>query len=226
MTAIAIDGPAGAGKSTIAKQLAKDLGYIYVDTGALYRAVGYYMDKQGVDLGAEDQVVPRLGELTAELKYIDGEQRVLVNGEDVTQKIRTPKMSMAASKVSALPAVRDFLFELQRKIARENDVIMDGRDIGTVVLPDAQVKIYLTASPQERARRRHAELLQKGEKASFEEVLADIVERDYNDSHRAVAPLRQAQDAILVDTTHLDLEKSVERIHQLIKERQSHVDRP
>lgn len=134
-------------------------------------------------------------------------------------------MSMAASKVSALPAVRDFLFELQRKIARENDVIMDGRDIGTVVLPDAQVKIYLTASPQERARRRHAELLQKGEKASFEEVLADIVERDYNDSHRAVAPLRQAQDAILVDTTHLDLEKSVERIHQLIKERQSHVDR-
>ena len=225
MTAIAIDGPAGAGKSTIAKQLAKDLGYIYVDTGALYRAVGYYMDKQGVDLGAEDQVVPRLGELTAELKYIDGEQRVLVNGEDVTQKIRTPKMSMAASKVSALPAVRDFLFELQRKIARENDVIMDGRDIGTVVLPDAQVKIYLTASPQERARRRHAELLQKGEKASFEEVLADIVERDYNDSHRAVAPLRQAQDAILVDTSHLDLEKSVERIHQLIKERQSHVDR-
>ena len=225
MTAIAIDGPAGAGKSTIAKQLAKDLGYIYVDTGALYRAVGYYMDKQGVDLGAEDQVVPRLGELTAELKYIDGEQRVLVNGEDVTQKIRTPKMSMAASKVSALPAVRDFLFELQRKIARENDVIMDGRDIGTVVLPDAQVKIYLTASPQERVRRRHAELLQKGEKASFEEVLADIVERDYNDSHRAVAPLRQAQDAILVDTTHLDLEKSVERIHQLIKERQSHVDR-
>ena len=225
MTAIAIDGPAGAGKSTIAKQLAKDLGYIYVDTGALYRAVGYYMDKQGVDLGAEDQVVPRLGELTAELKYIDGEQRVLVNGEDVTQKIRTPKMSMAASKVSALPAVRDFLFELQRKIARENDVIMDGRDIGTVVLPDAQVKISLTASPQERARRRHAELLQKGEKASFEEVLADIVERDYNDSHRAVAPLRQAQDAILVDTTHLDLEKSVERIHQLIKERQSHVDR-
>ena len=225
MTAIAIDGPAGAGKSTIAKQLAKDLGYIYVDTGALYRAVGYYLDKQGVDLGAEDQVVPRLGELTAELKYIDGEQRVLVNGEDVTQKIRTPKMSMAASKVSALPAVRDFLFELQRKIARENDVIMDGRDIGTVVLPDAQVKIYLTASPQERARRRHAELLQKGEKASFEEVLADIVERDYNDSHRAVAPLRQAQDAILVDTTHLDLEKSVERIHQLIKERQSHVDR-
>lgn len=225
MTAIAIDGPAGAGKSTIAKQLTKDLGYIYVDTGALYRAVGYYMDKQGVDLGAEDQVVPRLGELTAELKYIDGEQRVLVNGEDVTQKIRTPKMSMAASKVSALPAVRDFLFELQRKIARENDVIMDGRDIGTVVLPDAQVKIYLTASPQERARRRHAELLQKGEKASFEEVLADIVERDYNDSHRAVAPLRQAQDAILMDTTHLDLEKSVERIHQLIKERQSHVDR-
>ena len=225
MTAIAIDGPAGAGKSTIAKQLAKDLGYIYVDTGALYRAVGYYMDKQGVDLGAEDLVVPRLGELTAELKYIDGEQRVLVNGEDVTQKIRTPKMSMAASKVSALPAVRDFLFELQRKIARENDVNMDGRDIGTVVLPDAQVKIYLTASPQERARRRHAELLQKGEKASFEEVLADIVERDYNDSHRAVAPLRQAQDAILVDTTHLDLEKSVERIHQLIKERQSHVDR-
>ena len=222
---VAIDGPAGAGKSTIAKQLAKDLGYIYVDTGALYRAVGYYMDKQGVDLGAEDQVVPRLGELTAELKYIDGEQRVLVNGEDVTQKIRTPKMSMAASKVSALPAVRDFLFELQRKIARENDVIMDGRDIGTVVLPDAQVKIYLPASPQERARRRHAELLQKGEKASFEEVLADIVERDYNDSHRAVAPLRQAQDAILVDTTHLDLEKSVERIHQLIKERQSHVDR-
>ncbi len=224
MTAIAIDGPAGAGKSTIAKQLAKDLGYIYVDTGALYRAVGYYMDRQGADPGSEEQVVPLLDGLTAELKYIGGEQRVLVNSEDVTQKIRTPQMSMAASKVSALPAVRDFLFELQRKIARENNVIMDGRDIGTVVLPNAQVKIFLTASPQERARRRCAELLEKGEKVSFEEVLSDIEQRDYNDTHRAVAPLRQAQDAVLVDTTHLDFDQSVQEICRLIKERQNHVD--
>lgn len=225
MIAIAIDGPAGAGKSTIAKQLAKDLGYIYVDTGALYRAVGYYMVNQGIDPGAEDQVVPRLRELTAELKYIGGEQRVLVNGEDVTQKIRTPQMSMAASQVSALPAVREFLFELQRKIARENNVIMDGRDIGTVVLPDAQVKIFLTASPEERARRRCEELLQKGEKVSLEEVLADIIQRDYNDSHRAVAPLKQAEDAVLVDTTRLDLEQSVQRLRELVKEKQNHVDR-
>lgn len=225
MIAIAIDGPAGAGKSTIAKQLAKDLGYIYVDTGALYRAVGYYMVNQGIDPGAEDQVVPRLRELTAELKYIGGEQRVLVNGEDVTQKIRTPQMSMAASQVSALPAVREFLFELQRKIARENNVIMDGRDIGTVVLPDAQVKIFLTASPEERARRRCEELLQKGEKVLLEEVLADIIQRDYNDSHRAVAPLKQAEDAVLVDTTRLDLEQSVQRLRELVKEKQNHVDR-
>lgn len=224
MIAIAIDGPAGAGKSTIARSLAKEMGYIYVDTGALYRAVGYHMVKKGIQPGNEEEVKPELEGLTADLKYVNGEQRVLVGGEDVTEKIRTPKISMAASQVSALPAVREFLFELQRQIARENNVVMDGRDIGTVVLPDAQVKIYLTATPQERARRRYEELLAKGEKAEYEQVLEEMIQRDYQDTHRETAPLRQAPDAVLVDTTHLTLEESSQTLHQLVKERLSHVD--
>ncbi|MDE6598937.1 MAG: (d)CMP kinase, partial [Oscillospiraceae bacterium] len=181
---IAIDGPAGAGKSTIAKAAAKAFGYIYVDTGALYRAVAYYVLSQGSDVKNAEAVEKLLQDIVPELKYIDGVQHVFVNGEDVSDKIRTPEVSMGASAVSAIPRVRDFLFDLQQKIAAENNVVMDGRDIGTVVLPNADVKIYLTATAEERARRRHKELAEKGETVSFEEVLADVNKRDYNDTHR------------------------------------------
>ena len=214
--AVAIDGPAGAGKSTIARILARELGYLYVDTGALYRAVGYFMLNRGADPAAADQVEPLLGDLQVELRYVDGEQKVLVNGQDVTGSIRTPEISMAASQVSALPAVRRFLFDLQQNIARENCVIMDGRDIGTVVLPWAQVKIFLTASAEERARRRYEELQEKGVASTYEEVLADMKERDHNDETRAAAPLKAAEDAVKVDTSGETLEQSVARLKGLV----------
>lgn len=214
--AVAIDGPAGAGKSTIARILARELGYLYVDTGALYRAVGYFMLNRGADPAAADQVEPFLGDLQVELRYVDGEQKVLVNGQDVTGSIRTPEISMAASQVSALPAVRRFLFDLQQNIARENCVIMDGRDIGTVVLPWAQVKIFLTASAEERARRRYEELQEKGVASTYEEVLADMKERDHNDETRAAAPLKAAEDAVKVDTSGETLEQSVARLKGLV----------
>lgn len=216
---IAIDGPAGAGKSTIAKAAAKALGYIYVDTGALYRAVAYYVLSKGADVKSEKEVVPLLGEITPELKHLNGEQRVFLNGEDVSGRIRTPEVSMGASAVSAIPRVRDFLFGLQKKIAAENNVIMDGRDIGTVVLPEADVKIFLTASPEERARRRHKELSEKGEAVSFEEVLADVNKRDYNDTHREIAPLKQAEDAVLCDTTNVDLQGAIDMLLNIINKR-------
>lgn len=216
---IAIDGPAGAGKSTIAKAAAKKFGFIYVDTGALYRAVAYFVISQGAETSDSGAVTALLPKITAELKYLDGSQHVFVNGEDVSAKIRTPEISMGASAVSAIPAVRDFLFDLQRKIAAENNVIMDGRDIGTVVLPNADVKIYLTASAEERARRRHKELVEKGEQVSFEEVLADVNKRDYNDTHREVAPLKQAEDAVLCDTTNVDLQGAVEMLINIISEK-------
>ncbi len=216
---VAIDGPAGAGKSTIAKAAAKAFGFIYVDTGALYRSIAYYVISHGGDTKNADSVTEMLDEITPELKYIDGVQHVFVNGEDVSDKIRTPEVSMGASAVSAIPAVRSFLFELQRKIARENSVVMDGRDIGTVVLPDADVKIYLTASPEERARRRHAELLEKGNCVTFASVLADVNQRDYNDMHREIAPLKQAEDAVLCDTTDVDLKGAVEMLIGIIKEK-------
>ena len=216
---IAIDGPAGAGKSTIAKAAAKAFGFIYVDTGALYRAVAYFMLSHDVDVNKEDKVVSYLCDVVPELKYIDGEQHVFVNGEDVSDKIRTPEISMGASTVSAIPRVRDFLFNLQQKIAAENNVVMDGRDIGTVVLPNADVKIYLTASPEERARRRHRELTEKGEQVSFEEVLADVNKRDYNDTHREIAPLKQAEDAVLCDTTDVDLQGAIDMLINIINEK-------
>lgn len=216
---IAIDGPAGAGKSTIAKAAAKALGYIYVDTGALYRAVAYYALSRGADVKSEKEIVPLLNGITPELKYLNGEQRVFLNGEDVSGRIRTPEVSMGASAVSAIPMVRDFLFGLQKKIASENNVVMDGRDIGTVVLPDADVKIFLTASPEERARRRHKELAEKGEAVSFEEVLADVNKRDYNDTHRDIAPLRQAEDAVLCDTTNVDLQGAIDMLLNIIAEK-------
>lgn len=218
---IAIDGPAGAGKSTIAKAAAKALGFIYVDTGALYRAVAYFMLSHRIDVNKEDKVASYLCDVVPELKYIDGVQHVFLNGEDVSDKIRTPEVSMGASAVSAIPRVRDFLFDLQKKIAAENNVVMDGRDIGTVVLPNADVKIYLTASAEERARRRHKELTEKGENVSFEEVLADVNKRDYNDTHREVAPLKQAEDAILCDTTNVDLQGAIDMLINIINEKLS-----
>lgn len=216
---IAIDGPAGAGKSTIAKAAAKTLGFIYVDTGALYRAVAYFMLSHRIDVNKEDKVASYLCDVVPELKYIDGIQHVFLNGEDVSDKIRTPEVSMGASAVSAIPKVRDFLFDLQKKIAAENNVVMDGRDIGTVVLPNADVKIYLTASAEERARRRHKELTEKGENVSFEEVLADVNKRDYNDTHREVAPLKKAEDAILCDTTNVDLQGAIDMLINIINEK-------
>lgn len=214
--AIAIDGPAGAGKSTIAKILAKELELIYVDTGALYRTIGYYVTGQGIDTADTDAVVAALSGLKVELKYVDGVQRVFANGEDVSDLIRTPAMSMAASAVSAIPAVRAYLLDTQRGIAATHSVVMDGRDIGTVILPDAKIKIFLTASAESRAKRRFDELQAKGDPATYEEVLADMIKRDYDDSHRAIAPLKQAEDAIPVDTSGETLEQSVARMKEIV----------
>ena len=217
---IALDGPSGAGKSTLARSVAASLGYVYVDTGAIYRTIGYYMSARGVDLHNEEAVVSHLAQLKVELTYgEDGLQHMLVNGEDVTDKIRTPEISMAASAVSAYPGVRSFLLEMQRQLAATTNVVMDGRDIGTVVLPDATVKIFLTASAEERARRRMLELNEKGLDEPFEKVLREIRERDDQDMHRAVAPLRQAEDAVLLDTTHLNFQESEEALLRLVRER-------
>ena len=214
---VAIDGPAGAGKSSIARAAAKKLGFIYVDTGALYRAVGVYGLRNGIDNKNAEAVAGMLPQISVELKFRDGVQHVYLNGEDVSEEIRTPPASMAASDVSAVPAVRQFLFDLQRDIAAKNDCIMDGRDIGTVVLPNAQVKIFLTASPEARAMRRYKELQEKGAKDTYEEVLADLLQRDYNDSHRAVAPLKPAEDSITVDNSGLSLDDSIEQVLSVIR---------
>ena len=216
--AIAIDGPAGAGKSTIAKFLAKELELIYVDTGALYRAIGYYMVNNGIAIDDDASVVAALGGVRVSLAHVDGVQRVFVNDEDVSDRIRTPQISMAASRVSAIPAVRAFLLNLQRDIAATHSVIMDGRDIGTTILPNADVKIFLTASPEARAERRYKELIEKGESVTFEDVLADMVKRDYDDAHRAASPLRKADDAIEVDTGDLTLEESIAAMKAVILE--------
>jgi cytidylate kinase len=219
MIAVAIDGPAGAGKSTIARRAAKEIGFIYVDTGALYRSIGLFMLEHGVEVNNQAAVCEQLKNVQVSLAFQNGEQRVILCGKDVSDEIRTAEVSMAASVVSAIPKVREYLFDLQKNIAATNNVIMDGRDIGTVVLPDAKIKIFLTASPEERAKRRYDEMLAKGMKAEYEEVLADIKTRDYNDSHRAIAPLVPAKDAVLVDTTDIDLEQSVAKLTQIIKER-------
>lgn len=221
MTAVAIDGPAGAGKSTIARRAAKEIGFIYVDTGALYRAIGLYVLRKGISCADAQKVIALLDEIKVSLAFVNGEQRVLLCGGDVSDAIRTAEVSMAASAVSAIPEVRSFLFQLQRDMARDNNVVMDGRDIGTVVLPDAKIKIFLTASPEERSRRRYEEMLQKGMTVDYEQVLAELKERDYNDSHRAVAPLVPAKDAVLVDTTGNTLEQSVLQLTNIIKERLS-----
>lgn len=216
MKAIAIDGPAGAGKSTIARKTAQNLGYIYVDTGALYRAIGLYMMRHGVSMEDAAAITKDLNAIRVELRYVQGEQRVYLNEEDVSEAIRTPEASMAASSVSAVPAVRAFLLELQRDLARRNNVIMDGRDIGTVVLPNADVKIFLTATAEDRARRRHAQLLENGMSVDFNQLLEEIKQRDYNDSNRAIAPLKQAEDALLIDTSGNTLEESIELLQAVI----------
>ncbi len=218
MINVAIDGPAGAGKSTIAKAAAKELGFIYVDTGALYRAVAYNAVKNGV-IDDEQGIISMLDDTKVELKYVEGVQSVYLNGEDVSGFIRTPEISMGASKVSAIPQVREFLLNLQREIAKTNNVIMDGRDIATVVLPNAEVKIFLFASPECRAERRYKELVEKGENVSFDDVLKDVNQRDYQDSHREIAPLKPSEESIMADTSKLTLQESIDLIVNTIKER-------
>lgn len=217
MINVAIDGPAGAGKSTIAKAAAKALGYIYVDTGALYRTVALGAVRADV-LESDDGIAALLPNLHVELKFVDGSQHVYLNGEDVSDLIRTPEISMGASKVSAVPAVRAFLLDLQRDLAKKNNVIMDGRDIATVVLPNAQVKIFLSATPECRARRRYKELVEKGQTVTYEDVLADVNRRDYQDSHREIAPLKPSADSIMADTSELDLQQSTDLIINIIRE--------
>ena len=217
---IAIDGPAGAGKSTIAKRLAKELGFYYVDTGAIYRTVAYFLDLLGVSPKDADGVHRYLDELTIDIYYDEtGLQHMLMNGIDVTDDIRTPDISQKASLVSAHAEVREMLLDMQRDVAKENNVIMDGRDIGTVVLPRADVKIFLTASAEVRAKRRLAEIQAKGGKDSFEKVLKDLQQRDYQDSHREIAPLKQARDAVKLDTSDLDIDGVIAAIRQIILEK-------
>ena len=220
MFAIAIDGPAGAGKSTIARKVAAELSIIYVDTGAMYRAIGAYAIRKGVDTKNASAVAALLPEISLELTYsAEQGQRIFLNGEDVSSEIRLPEMGMAASNVSAIPEVRAFLLEQQRGMAKRQSVIMDGRDIGTVVLPDAEVKIFLTASAEERARRRWKEFSEKGLPDTYEEILADVIRRDEQDMNRPIAPLKQADDAILLDSTALNFAETVEKVKEIIKER-------
>ncbi len=219
MVRIAIDGPGGAGKSTVAKAVAAKLGIIYVDTGALYRTIGYFVRSRDIDPHDEEAVGACLKDITIEVGHADGTQRVCLNGEDLGDKIRTPEMSMYASAVSAIPAVRAFLLETQKDIARKNSVIMDGRDIGTVILPDADVKIFMTASAECRAKRRFDELKAKGIDAKYEDVLAEMNERDNNDSSRKIAPAKPAPDALIYDTSDMTFDESVEGIITIVKEK-------
>lgn len=218
--AIAIDGPAGAGKSTIARLAAKELGFIYVDTGALYRTIGLAAFRRGLTAEQRDEIIALLTEIEVGLAFNDRqEQIVLLDGEDVSGLIRTPEISMMASAVSAIPEVRAYLLDLQRDMAHTNNVIMDGRDIGTVILPDAKIKIFLSASPECRARRRYDELKEKGMDVNYEDILSDVIARDYADSHRDIAPLKPADDAISVDTSGEDLETSVNKLLQIMRDK-------
>lgn len=217
MIKIAIDGPSGAGKSTVAKALSKKLGIVYVDTGALYRTVGYFVKQCGKDPKNAEEVSALLPQITIEVKYVDGAQKVFLNGEDLGDRIRQPEISMYASAVSAIPAVRAFLLDTQRDIAKKNSVVMDGRDIGTVILPDAEVKIFMTASAEARAERRFKELVEKGESVTYDTVLAEMIERDSNDRNRAVAPAIPAEDAIHLDNSHMTIEENVSAIIEIIE---------
>ena len=217
---VAIDGPSGAGKSTLARAVARRLGYLYIDTGAMYRTIGLFIWRAGIDPRDGAAVAAELPNIRVELRHgDDGLQRMYLNGEDVTDQIRLPEVSRYASQVSAHPAVRAYLLETQRQLAREHSVMMDGRDIGTVVLPQAQVKVFLTASPEARAQRRMRELEQRGTPQPLEQVLEEIRQRDYNDSHRAAAPLRQAEDAVVLDTTELDFQESEEALLCIIQKK-------
>lgn len=221
---IALDGPSGAGKSSIARTVAKDLQIVYVDTGAMYRAIGLYVYRQGKNTKNPEDVIPQLGKIHLKTTINqDMEQRIFLNKEDVSEAIREKEIAMAASNVSTIPEVRAFLLQVQRDMAKSTSLIMDGRDIGTVVLPDAEVKIFLTASPEARAKRRCLEYQQKGIAAEYEEVLADVLQRDHQDTTRATAPLRQADDAVLLDTTDLDFQQSVEAVKKIIEGRLQHV---
>ena len=220
MISIAIDGPSGAGKSTISRAAAKLFGFIYVDTGAIYRTIGLAAKLRGIDVSDNDTVISMLPELRIELRYNDaGEQCMLLDGADVSRDIRLPEVSMLASKVSAIPEVREYLVDMQRKMAELHDVIMDGRDIGTVILPNADLKIFLTAGAEDRARRRYEELLQKGVETTFESVLDELIKRDEQDTMRAAAPLKAADDAVILDTSGNTLEKSVSEVCRLISEK-------
>ena len=215
--AVAVDGPSGAGKSTLAKAIAKEMNIIYVDTGAMYRCIGLYMYRNGIGSKDATKVIKALPQVHIEMRYEDGLQHMILNGQDVTEEIRLPEMSMYASNVSAIPEVRTFLLETQRAFARENSVIMDGRDIGTVVLPDAQVKIFLYADVEVRARRRFLELEQRGTCVPYEEVLKDMEQRDYNDTHRKIAPLQPAVDSIMIDTSRLSFRESLELLLDVVR---------
>ncbi len=218
---IALDGPSGAGKSSLAKRIAKDLGIVYVDTGAMYRTIGLYVTRKGVAPADEEKVIALLPEIALSVRFLDGEQHIFLGEEDVGGLIRTPEISMAASRVSAIPAVRAFLLDTQRNLAKTSSVIMDGRDIGTVIFPDAEVKIFLTASPEARARRRTLELAEKGHPTPYEEVLRDIITRDKNDREREIAPAVAAEDAILLDNSDLDLDGTVAEAIRIIRSRVS-----
>ncbi len=219
MFSIALDGPAGAGKSSLAKAAAKELGFIYVDTGALYRAIGLKFIEEGYDETLNCNVDDVLSRVDIAIEFIDGAQHVILNGRDVSEEIRTPAASMMASSVSAQPAVRAFLLEMQRRLAETDNVLMDGRDIGTVVLPNASLKVFVTASVAERAERRFKELAAKGDKSTYEEVYRDIEQRDYQDSHREIAPLKPADNAVIFDTSGNTLEQSLEALLKIIRER-------
>ena len=216
MISIAIDGPSGSGKSTLAKALSRKTGYLYIDTGAMYRSIGLYAVRAGVDPHDADAVAALLPKIRLDIRLLDGAQHIYLNGEDVSDAIRAENIGMAASAVAAHPAVRTFLLDTQRGLAASQNILMDGRDIGTVVLPNAAVKIFLTASAEARAQRRAKELAEKGQPADFATVLADIQQRDYQDSHRAVAPLKQAADAILVDTSDIGLQESFDLLKRTI----------
>ena len=218
---VAIDGPSGAGKSTIAKAAATSLGFVYLDTGAIYRTVAWHVTMMGIGPKDTDHVPMLLDDANIQIDFREDGQHMILNGKDITGEIRTPEITACASQVAAQPAVREFLLDLQRDLAKRHNIIMDGREIGTVVLPNASLKIFLTATPEKRAQRRYEEYLEKGQKASYEEVLADQKQRDYDDSHRKLAPLKQAKDAVVVDTTELGLQASIDAVTTLIRERLS-----
>lgn len=219
MFAVALDGPSGAGKSSIAKAAAQRLGFVYVDTGAMYRTIGLYLLEQGLNPEDSAQAEAALPRIEIDLKTTPDGQKMYLCGRDVTELIRAPQVSMAASRCAAHPGVRAFLLELQRGLAQKNNVIMDGRDIGTVVLPNAQLKVFLTATPEERARRRVTQLEESGRSVQYDEVLRDIIERDYRDTHRETAPLRQAEDAVVLDSTELSFDEVVDRLTEMVNER-------